>query len=107
MRWRFGLIPLVLAAAPGPAAEPLPLPLPIPPIPPLIAPSSQPAPVPDQDVAPPHPGDDPKGATIGPDLFQPQARFYGNGYEPGSTVQGEQERRLRPTPGFYLKMPLQ
>jgi hypothetical protein len=62
-----------------------------------------PAPMPNPDVrAPrsPETGD----TTVAPRLFMPPDRFAGDGYTPGSTVQSEQERRLRPGAGVNLRM---
>jgi hypothetical protein len=89
------------------AADPDDLPLPIPPIPPDNPPLSQAAPVPDPDFLAPSAPSGPSRTTVGPDMFTPPTRYYGDAYAPGSTAQGENEKRVKPAPGFSLKMPLQ
>lgn len=95
---------LLMAAAPAPSR-----PLPIPPIPPPQR-DEAPAPVPDPDAAPP-PQPEATGPTVVPrflhvptyqNQFDPSA-----GYVTGSRVQEDQtDRRLAPSPGVRLEIPL-
>lgn len=89
-------------------------PLPTPPQPPKKpapvargADGYEPAPVPDTDVYTPHAERGPVGPTLTPGLFQPGKTYRGEGFTPGSTAQGDQEKRFRPTPGINLSVPLQ
>jgi hypothetical protein len=46
-------------------------------------------------------------AQLGPGLFAPPSTGYrGEGYVPGSTAEGEQQRKLKPAPGINLTVPL-
>ncbi len=67
-----------------------------------------PAPVPDIDLLPhvPH-NAGPAQAELSADLFTAQKTYRGEGYLPGSTVQGSQTRHVNPAPGFSLKVPLE
>jgi hypothetical protein len=87
--------------------------LPVPPAPPghippkpIISGQYQPAPVPNPDLFPPRGQAAQSGAQLTPGLFLPKDRFAGDGYIPGTTVQSEQERRLKPGAGFNLSLPL-
>lgn len=68
--------------------------------------SYAPAPMPNRDLSAPQASasNDPQ---FGPSLFLPREQFRGDGFSPGSTAQSEQERRLKPTPGFRLSVPVQ
>lgn len=66
-----------------------------------------PAPVPDIDLVP-HPRQEHvPAAELSADLFTNKKTYRGEGYLPGSTVQGSQERHVNPAPGFSLKVPLE
>ena len=66
-----------------------------------------PAPTPNQDLlAPLLPNTDKGKPTVAPGLFQPKNQYQGEGYVPGSTVQSEQDRRVRIAPGINLHVPL-
>jgi hypothetical protein len=70
-------------------------------------PQFEPAPMPDADLYPPVAHvDNPQAAQLTPSLFQPKNQYRGDGFSPGSTVQGNQERLLKPTPGLSMKVPL-
>ena len=95
----------------SPASKPLPTKppdddFPIPPIPPVEPPAYQAAPMPDTERSAPALAA-PRGTQIRPDFYS--RRFYngGQGYLPGSTIEGEQEQRQLPVPELNLKMPLQ
>lgn len=106
--WRCWVLPLLtpflLAAASPPSRQ-----LPIPPIPPSL-PDEAPAPVPDRDLSPP-PQAQKTGPKIVPRILQVptyQNQFDAStGYVTGSRVQEDQtDRRLVPSPGFRLEIPL-
>jgi hypothetical protein len=82
--------------------------IPLPPQPPAHSPGPnfQPAPMPNRDLQAPN-GTSSGGTSFGPAIFTNRQQFGGEAFTPNSTVQGEQEKRLRPTPGFSLKVPLQ
>jgi hypothetical protein len=69
-------------------------------------PAFEPAPLPNRDLTPPQStaSNDPQ---FGPSLFTPNTQFRGDGFSPGSTAQGAQERNVHPTPGFSLTVPVQ
>ncbi len=48
----------------------------------------------------------PRQPEFAPSLFRPRTAFHGEGYVPGSTVQGSQERRLSPAAGVNVSVPL-
>ena len=98
------------AAAPrkGPARDVTPgEELPIPPVPPDLGTDYLAAPVPNNGISAPRPLDAERGTEISPGFYQPKDYNIGEGYLPGSTVQGEQEHRAKPMPSLRLKMPLQ
>jgi hypothetical protein len=66
------------------------------------------APVPNTDAAIPFVKDPSKDqAQLGPGVFAPPATGYrGEGYTPGSSVDGEQQRKVKPGGGISLKVPL-
>jgi hypothetical protein len=66
-----------------------------------------PAPVPDADAAAPDHDAGPAKPELQANLFTPQKNYQGEGYLPGSTVQGNQDRKRDPAPGFSLKVPLE
>jgi hypothetical protein len=74
---------------------------------PLAPPPSAftPAPMPDIDL---QAGGTPGPATVEvtPNLFNQPRTYQGEGYTPNSTVEGEYARRIRPTPGVNLSVPL-
>lgn len=67
-----------------------------------------PAPVPDETLEPPasnrRQSNEP---NLRPGLFHTQKQLYqGEGYMPGSTIDGEQQKREKPLPGLNLSVPL-
>ncbi len=65
----------------------------------------QAAPMPNDEVSAPAAA--PKtGTRIGPKIFNQRAFNGGQGYVPGSTIEGQQEQRQKPIPGLNLDMPL-
>ncbi|MBN9508219.1 MAG: hypothetical protein J0I21_03780 [Alphaproteobacteria bacterium] len=67
-----------------------------------------PAPVPNPDLAAPRGGKDRgNGPSVTPSFFHQESTYQGEGFLRGSTYEGDQERRLRPSPGLDLKLPLQ
>jgi hypothetical protein len=98
------------AAAPrkGPTQEATPgEELPIPPIPPDLGTTYLAAPVPNSGIRAPALPDARPGPELSPGFYQPKDYNIGEGYLPGSTVQGEQEHRAKPMPSLKLKVPLQ
>ena len=99
------VVPLTVAAAPAHRR-----PLPVPPIPPAHPPTDGAAPTPDEDVAAP-PVQTSEGPTITPRIVR--APTFHNSYDPslgyatGSRWQDdpEEDRRLAPSPGFYVQIP--
>jgi hypothetical protein len=81
--------------------------LPVPPIPPDLGAPYLAAPVPNNGLSAPAPLDARQGPEISPGFYQPKDYNIGQGYLPGSTVQGEQEHRAKPMPSLRLKVPLQ
>ncbi len=73
---------------------------------PIVPGQYQPAPVPNPNIFPPPGQAAQAGPQLSPGLFMPKDRFAGDGYIPGTTVQSEQERRLKPGAGFNLSLPL-
>ena len=81
--------------------------LPLPPIPPDLGANYMAAPVPNSGLSAPSPLDSRNGPELSPGFYQPKDYNIGQGYLPGSTVQGEQEHRAKPMPSLNLKLPLQ
>ncbi len=109
-RWRLVVAALVVAAA-SPSGFSLQVPapgsnLPTPPAPPSTVPPErfQPAPTPNRDVELSKPKAS-TATTITPSLFTRPEEYHGDGFSKGSTVQSDQEKRLKPAPGFSLHMP--
>lgn len=103
------LAPLLLAASPqrGIVLEPQPPPvLPLP-RPPLATPSSrfEPAPTPNRDLSAPLGPRATNDPQFGPTLFNRGNQYRGEGIDPRSSAQAEQERRLLPGAGFNLRIP--
>jgi hypothetical protein len=116
MKTRFLLlaIPLVAAAAPPqgfslqvPPSYPFTARAPAPPPassrPP--GPVYEPAPLPNPNIAPPTRADS-GGPEISPSLFNRSDQFRGDSFTKGDSAQSTQDRNLRPSPGFRLRMPL-
>ena len=99
----FAVAFLALAAGkpPNPADD-----FPIPPIPPEHPPTDQSAPVPDTSLTAPLGPPPSQGAQLRPDFFGRKLYNNGQGYVPGSTIEGQQEQREKPIPGVNLKLPL-
>lgn len=87
---------------PGPNSS-----LPVPPLPPAIPPVStySPAPTPNRDIDGPSRGGT-SGPSLSPSLLLRNDTYRGEGFNKGSTAQGEQEKRVRPGAGFNLRVPL-
>lgn len=106
-RFLLALAPLLIAASPqrGFVLEGGPLALPQAPSPPPAAQRFEPAPRPNRDLsAPPGPRAT-KEPQFGPALFHRQDQYRGEGIDPRSSAQAEQERRLLPGAGFNLRIP--
>ena len=70
------------------------------------SPIYEPAPLPNPDAVGP-PVASGGATTLSPTLFTQREQYRGDGFSPGSTAQGEQERNVQPAAGFKLHMPLQ
>jgi len=81
--------------------------LPLPPIPPDQQDTSEAAPVPNSDTNQPTNLQVPRGAALAPTLMTPKYTYQGEAFLSGSTVQTEQNRKVRPVPGVNLTVPLQ
>jgi hypothetical protein len=66
----------------------------------------EPAPLPDPSVLPPLRAES-TGTQISPNLFNRSDSFRGAALSKGESTEGDQNRNLRPSPGFTLRMPLQ
>lgn len=77
-----------------------------PPVPPPQPPRYQAAPVPNTALSAPQLAPT-TGTRISPHFFNQRAFNGGQGYVPGSTIEGQQEQRQLPVPGLNLNMPLQ
>ena len=67
-----------------------------------------PAPLPDTDASAPVLRQlGPAQTTFSPGLFNAGRRTTGDGYVPGSTVEGNQQKRFHPAPGINMSVPLQ
>ncbi len=65
------------------------------------------APTPNNSVSAPMPLDfNNKAPEFSPGLFRPKKAYGGEGFIAGSTVQDQQQRKVGPTPGINLKVPL-
>jgi hypothetical protein len=102
------------AATVSSLASPLPASaLPVPPRPPLPGEAEAkdgfaPAPVPDPDVRWPRADTEQPHTQVTPSLFDsPKDRAAGSGFLPGSAAQYDPDRRLHPSPGITVKVPLQ
>lgn len=49
----------------------------------------------------------PPQAQFSPGLFNAGRSTHGDGYVPGSTVEGNEQKRFHPAPGFNMSVPLQ
>ncbi len=83
------------------------LPLPPAPAPVTRGPGFTPAPIPNRDASAPPPPRASNDAQLAPSLFSRRDQYRGEGFSPGSTAQGEQDKRTRPGAGFNLRMPLE
>jgi len=67
-----------------------------------------PAPLPDSEASAPILRTlGPETARFTPGLFHRENTVHGDGYVPGSTVEGNEQRRFNPSPGINMKVPLQ
>ena len=105
---------IVLAAAAPRAYGPLAAAEALPPAPPAASHSATlsgfsafaPAPVPDVDQQGFRRKADPARMQLSPSFYKPQEGPSGDGFTPNSSIYGEQTRRLLPTPGLNLNVPL-
>ncbi len=65
----------------------------------------EPAPLPNPDIRAPQRAES-NGPEISPSLFNRRDQFRGGSFSRGESAQSEQDRNLRPSPGFKLRMPL-
>lgn len=65
-----------------------------------------PAPVPNENVERPGHGGQRAHTELTPGLYRPGKSYLGDGYTPGSTIQGEEQRRYKPLPNLSLSVPL-
>lgn len=49
----------------------------------------------------------PAQAKFSPGLFHAGQSTHGDGYVPGSTIEGNEQKRFHPAPGFNMSVPLQ
>ena len=106
----FSAVALTAGAAPRKGSPPQTITnedLPVPQIPPDLGAPYLAAPVPNSLLSAPAPLDARRGPEISPGFYQPKDYNIGQGYLPGSTVQGEQEHRAKPMPSLKLKVPLE
>lgn len=106
-RLTFLLLAASLTVAAGPARQNAAEVLPLPPIPPELQTNSEPAPVPNSAARGPTELAVPRGAELSPTMMGPKYTYQGEGFLRGSTVQSEQNRKLRPAAGVNLTVPLQ
>jgi hypothetical protein len=67
-----------------------------------------PAPVPNPDLQRPRADTEQPHTQITPNLFDtPKDHAAGSGFLPGSAAQYDPDRRLHPSPGIVIKVPLQ
>lgn len=66
----------------------------------------EPAPLPNPDITAPRRAES-QGTEISPSLFNRRDQFRGDSFLKGDSVQSDQDRRMRPSAGFKLRMPLQ
>jgi hypothetical protein len=96
--------PVAFAAPLAPPTAPAPAPAPSPAAGPVFAP----APVPNIDLkfggGQP---DDPTAVTVAPKIYSQQPSSAGDGYTPHSTLLNEQTKRILPSAGLNLLVPLQ
>lgn len=106
--------PLVVAAAPPqgftlavPPSYPFTAvaPTPAPTRPRTPGPVYEPAPLPNRNIGPPSRVES-DGPEISPSLFNRRDQFRGDSFGKGDSEQSTQDRNLKPSPGFRLRMPL-
>ena len=73
---------------------------------PLGGPLYEPAPIPDRNVVAPTRVQQGAGTEISPSLFRRHDAYRGDSFTKGETAEAEQNRRMMPSAGFTLKMPL-
>ena len=66
----------------------------------------EPAPIPNRDVIAPARAQQGAGTQISPSLFSRRDGYRGDSFTKGETAQADQNRRMMPSAGFTLKMPL-
>jgi hypothetical protein len=111
---RLGVILLVaatsLAAAPRDSGFKIVTPSeewPVPPVPPAAPPAYTAAPVPNIDAYAPAPTPQSNDPHLSPQFFHQKDYYTGQGYTPGSSIYGEQQRKQGPMGGINLKVPLE
>lgn len=100
-------MPASLTMAASPARQSTAEVLPLPPIPPEGVEASEAAPMPDSGARGPVALQVPRGPELTPTMMGPKYTYQGEGFLHGSTVQSEQNRKVRPAAGFNLTVPLQ
>lgn len=106
-RLTFLLLAAHLSMAAGPARQNTAEVLPLPPIPPELPTNSEPAPMPNSAARGPIELQVPRGAELSPTMMGPKYTYQGEAFLRGSTVQSEQNRKVRPAAGLNLTVPLQ
>lgn len=115
LAWALGLLaftPLAAVHAQGrgivlqaqPPAQTLP-PAPVPAAPAIG--DYQPAPTPNRDYEAPVGPRASNAPQLAPGLYTRKDVYRGEGFSRGSTSESDTERRVKPAPGFNLRMPLQ
>ena len=66
----------------------------------------EPAPIPNRDVVAPTRAQQSAGTQISPSLFNRHDGYRGDSFTKGETAEADQNRRMLPSAGFTLKMPL-
>lgn len=107
MRLPFLLLAAGLTMAAGPGRQNSAEVLPLPPIPPNMVATSEPAPVPNSIERAPTPLPVPRGPELSPTVIGPKYTYQGEAFLRGSTVQSQQNSKVRPAPGLNLTVPLQ
>jgi hypothetical protein len=73
---------------------------------PQAGPIYEPAPMPNPNVVAPTRAQQSTGTQISPSLFSRHDGYRGDSFTKGETAEADQNRRMLPSAGFTLKMPL-